>query len=442
MKDHKGRVMLGLRLSDALLGSELLPLTDENDSDSQAVGRILARATRMAASDLPATVRQEVPTLAFAFWPWLEDTSENPLPCHCESSQPRLFGQVINHLYEQHVAQKGDWTERKLAEWVRSVEPPLVPRPGDPENWCGTYMMGERLLEQEKNNRAVIETTEKKENMAESLEEEPWEGVSAADIRLKIDSTLVEDPTAKPLSGRVLVPRQYASIGSVLLNVLDSEERRSQAEESLENESVDEIFRRFLLEPPGWVVFCDVTDSMVSGEWGLKSFEIGGRGYLYHQPDYGIGDDESLRIVGAWEPAEDAQAFRVCFLKTYARTWDQFCLPPAMGQWASGPPDLILDAVCAVLHEHAESWSVIHETLRKYERRRLSLETLVKGAMQRTGMPWEVVSRILRPYSNVDGVEAVFHPESLTEQESRILVAAFLEAIDGSPCSPFRPKGR
>lgn len=279
----------------------------------------------------------------------------------------------------------------------------------------------------------------------------PWTTISTAEVQAKIDLGLSEVPTS---SGRAFVAHEVLSIRSALVEVLQTEDRQDEANGILDEISLRDVFRSFLKKEPDWEVVCSVTDSMVSGSWGLRSFLIGDRGYLYYEPVWGVGDDEGecLPIAAAWEPVKDAQAFRVCFLLAYERNWQDFCLPPMMGQWASGPRDIMLEAVTNALRLDAD-WSPVVERLRN-DKNSQSFEEIVLAVVEKTGERAESVSRILRPYYEfkeaaqnqrplfidgegeeiactfeVEGRGAVADSGGLSELESRILVAAFLFII-------------
>jgi hypothetical protein len=163
-----------------------------------------------------------------------------------------------------------------------------------------------------------------------------------SDIRAQIDSCLFARNV--PGLGTVLIPKKHVSVQSSLLSVLDNDQLREAAEEVLESESLEDVFSPFLsktpflAENPNWIVECLVTDSMVSGSWGLKAFVLGERGYIYTEPDWGTGDpSEDLPILAAWDPVGVRLAFRTSFLYTYKKYWNRIGLPPSMGQWAVGP---------------------------------------------------------------------------------------------------------
>jgi hypothetical protein len=297
--------------------------------------------------------------------------------------------------------------------------------------------------------RAALQSKDKLEKI------HPWITISTAEVQARIDLRLSAVPTS---SGRAFVAHEDLSIRSALLEVLQTEDRQDEANGILEESSLCDVFRPFLEKEPEWDVVCSVTDSMVSGSWGLKSFIIGDRGYLYYEPVWGVGDDkgECLPIIAAWEPVKDAQAFRVCFLLAYERNWQDFCLPPMMGQWASGPRDIMLEAITNALRL-APDWSAVVERLRK-DKNSQSFEEIALAVVEETGEPAESVSRILRPYYELneaaqnqrplfidgegeeiactfelEGRGAVADSGGFSELESRILVAAFLFII-GERC--------
>ena len=293
--------------------------------------------------------------------------------------------------------------------------------------------------------RAVLQSKDKLEKI------HPWITISTAEVQARIDLGLSAVPTS---SGRAFVAHEDLSIRSALLEVLQTEDRQDEANGILEESSLCDVFRPFLEKEPEWDVVCSVTDSMVSGSWGLRSFIIGDRGYLYYEPVWGVGDDkgECLPIIAAWEPVKDAQAFRVCFLLAYERNWQDFCLPPMMGQWASGPRDIMLEAITNALRL-APDWSAVVERLRK-DKNSQSFEEIALAVVEETGERAESVSRILRPYYEfkeaapnqrplfiddkggeiactfeLEGRGAETESEGFSEWESRILVAAFLFII-------------
>jgi hypothetical protein len=254
----------------------------------------------------------------------------------------------------------------------------------------------------------------------------PWTTVSARAIEAKIDLSLDEKPALRSPSGKVLVPREDVFLKNVLVQVFDSEKRREKAEEVLEDESVDDILAPFLREEPKWAVHCSVTSSMASGVWGLKYLTIGNRGYFYNEPD---GEPEPA-ILGAWEPRGDGQAFRACFVDTYVRVWNEIGLPPCMGEWADGPFEPMLDAVCAVMCRHPEEWSLVVGILQAYKRPEdcSQFDELAEQTAKQMGIPASEIVGILGPVCDGDKTEDIVTTQ-MTDEERRILLGAFLVAI-------------
>lgn len=126
-----------------------------------------------------------------------------------------------------------------------------------------------------------------------------------------------------------------------------------------------EIFSEITGHAPSPIVVCSVTDSIVSGLWGLVEFRLFDRGFVYYVADAGTGDDESLPVLGAWEPAANEDARRECLIRTYVREWERCGLPPAMGQWAAGDAGLFHQAILGVLNAEPEEWANVFVRLRE-----------------------------------------------------------------------------
>ncbi len=255
----------------------------------------------------------------------------------------------------------------------------------------------------------------------------PWTMVSAAQIQAQIDRALLQKQVIESTSGRVFLPRRSVSLRSVLLAVLRGSALRQEAEKIIDSESSVDIFRPFLNEEPRWLLHCSIKDSMVSGSWGLKYFQLRRRGYLYYEPDWGTGDDDSLPILGAWEPIENTEAFRACFLDAHTRTWERFGFPPCIGQWATGPFEIMLEAVCAVLQKDSSGWSAIVEQLQKHRGSdQAEFDQLVEETARRTELPPLVVSGILRSFLESAGTKSLIHLRKLPEREIRVIAGSFL----------------
>lgn len=309
---------------------------------------------------------------------------------------------------------------------------------------------------------------------------DPWSGVSAADIKRIVDDRLGEQQAVGLDSGKVFLPGPFIAADDeddptgeslefvcsdaddvvddftdVLLSVLTDPRRRGRAKAILEETDVDSAFERFLDEQPIWVVHCSV-DSMVSGVWGLKAFAMSGRGYLYYEPDWGEAGNRS--IVGAWEPIGNFASFKQCLLEVYSRGWQYVCLPPAMGQWAIGPSEIMQEAVCAALQEHPDSWSDVVDRLPNDQHPKLSFGELVHATSKMSGTPVPDVSKFLRPYCALEtlvprdpmGREIWNHvnfqtaraalrtrAECSNEREARVLVTAFLCIVECGGLPPL-----
>lgn len=160
------------------------------------------------------------------------------------------------------------------------------------------------------------------------------------------------------------------SVRSVLLaaahaKMPDSGLKEADLDDNVEIGGFEKLLSRFTKGHIKPVVLCSVTDSMVSGSWGLFEFRLNDRGFIYYRPDWGTGDDESLPILGAWEPSHDRQARRACILRTYSREWEGRALPPMMGQWAEGDLDMLQEGIRCVIHAEPNAWKMVIERLRQ-----------------------------------------------------------------------------
>lgn len=130
-------------------------------------------------------------------------------------------------------------------------------------------------------------------------------------------------------------------------------------EETDYDEALDFV-RKHFMQDDDTVVQCEAISHMASGSWGLGQFISGDRGYFYRQAEFGIGDDEgeAIPILSAWAPASDPQVYEAAFLKTYVKHWG--CgLPPFLGEWADGPPELMTKAIATVLAQEPNNWTAV-----------------------------------------------------------------------------------
>jgi hypothetical protein len=232
-------------------------------------------------------------------------------------------------------------------------------------------------------------------------------------------------------SRKVLFPRKSISIGQALVALVSNKAgRKARATEQLEDHGDMDVFERYLDRPAKWVVKCSVSDSMVSGTWGLVLFHWARRGYLYYQPDSVSG----LRIVAAWEPVNDPEAWKACFLAAYAREWGESGLPPYLGQWADGPDDLMVEAVVRVLADSNGSWTQVSDTVEEGGGNGLPHGTKLRAVADRAGVPLQVVKRTVGHLRDGDAaIRTRIRNGDLEVEERRAVVAIFLHCIQGGP---------
>jgi hypothetical protein len=269
-------------------------------------------------------------------------------------------------------------------------------------------------------------------------DDDPWRNVSAADVAAVIDRTLIEDREEAPSLGRVFVPNGEVSLRSALLAAAPGdEETQAVADTLLEGMGdIEETISRFTDKSPRRVVWCSVTDSMASGCWGLLEFRLGARGYLYYRPDWGLEDpDECLPIFGAWEPADDLATRRTCILRVYARTWDnRVLLPPAMGEWATGEPGLLQEAILRVLDANPEAWNMVFERLEAAPEPREAAIQAVEEIAKLSASPTEYVRQFLHLVAaRDDQFEERLKTGASTDKERRIVVALLAHCIAKDP---------
>ena len=260
----------------------------------------------------------------------------------------------------------------------------------------------------------------------------PWTAVSSADIQRALDFAVART-LGRRKSKRKISPGSLPSIREALINVFgDNEELRAEAEAVLEGENPETVLAPFLNAETKWVIRCSTTDSMVSGVWGLKRFILGSRGYIYFQPDFGIGDEsECLPIVGVWEVSEDRSACLASLKGAYTTYCKDFALPPFMGQWAQGPSDFLRDAIGAILERTPRLWLDVLNRLRQD-----TAEDDTDGSLIRS-LPEKVSSETGMEESTVSGVLSTFLTGSrrpsikldFGDLESQVLVAAFVARI-------------
>lgn len=264
----------------------------------------------------------------------------------------------------------------------------------------------------------------------EEMNKDPWQGASASEVIGVIDAALTEAPDGQARTGLVLVPSGEVSVRTALLSVIArDDEAQEAAEVFLENWGIGEVLHRITAADLGFVVWCSVSSSMVSGAWGLMEFRVGDRGYLYYQADWGIDDDESLSILGAWEPADDAEARRACVLRTYQREWFKRHLPPLMGEWARGDAEILQTAIHQVLEDNDDAWEWVFGRLRDCQELLEPTSALLEEASRLSGAPSDRVREVLRAVQPLDKGSAPPREEAAR----RIVVALFIRCIAKEP---------
>jgi hypothetical protein len=246
----------------------------------------------------------------------------------------------------------------------------------------------------------------------------------------------IEDPSLSSPQSRVLYPTSELTIEEVIVRALDLDEEDDEAQDALSEELMDEgapeALARLHGPEPEWVVKCFNPSSMVSGVWGLRSLRFGGRGYLFDEPDSDFVAEQGHPLHGAWEPVESGPAFDTCFLATYQRTWDSIGLPPWMGETASGPRGLMVEAVDRVIEAKPLAWESALQALGDAPASRhldeLSPEDSADMAVEGVD-PESIMDMLLRLRTGFDEVSERAMAGTLAVEERRALVAIFLHLI-------------
>jgi hypothetical protein len=266
--------------------------------------------------------------------------------------------------------------------------------------------------------------------------EDVWKNVTATDLAAAINVALVESQDQELLSGRTFLPVRKISVRSALISAVP-EGARAAAVRALNDElpGLEEALAQFTPAPPEPTVSCYVSSSMVSGSWGILEFRLCGRGYLYYRPDFGVGDDESLPILGAWEPEDNLAARRACVLKVYEREWNERTLPPAMGEWAVGDPELLQEAILRVLRAHPWAWGSVFERLMEAPEPGEAAHDTLTQVCKLSGAPASRVRKVLHFVSDADDhLRHAVCRKRPNEEVQRVVVALLVHclAADGT----------
>jgi hypothetical protein len=264
----------------------------------------------------------------------------------------------------------------------------------------------------------------------------PWDTASSADLQAAI-APVITQLVVKHQSRLKIAVESLPSIKQVLIDLLKGDgARRNEAEELLENGGdIEEILNPFLEEQPKWVVRCSVTDSMMSDSWGLKTFYLGSQGFLYYMPVLGVGDDnECLPIIGTWERSNEKGAAFGSLFAAYKDYWQDFALPPAMGQWAQGPVPFLVAAIGAILEENPDSWSDVLDRLRADLSKDSEEGDLLTFLTERVAKVTErenlLVATVLENFLN--GRKESPQKFTFRDVEAPVLIAAFVSLIGRS----------
>jgi hypothetical protein len=273
--------------------------------------------------------------------------------------------------------------------------------------------------------------TEQEDDAEDDEEIDPWRDISPANLAEAMDRALIKD-SEDPPSGRMLRPIPELSLRSVLRALLPwKRDTQELADEWLADNGIEETFFRLARTSPKRVVYCCVSSSMVSGCWGVHEFRLAGRGYLYFSSDE---DEDGGAILGAWEPAGDAAARRAGILAVYAREWGERTLPPAMGEWASGDPALLQEAILRALEAEPEAWKVVLERLSDAPEPREASAQTVRRVARCSGAAAQQVRDVLGLLTAQDGeLKERLLTRSSSDDERRIVVAVFVHCIAKDP---------
>lgn len=212
-------------------------------------------------------------------------------------------------------------------------------------------------------------------------------GLDAEKVVSVLKDAFIPDAALSGEEFHVLFPRGDLTIEDVIIQSLpEVDEEDDEAQDALSDELMEEgapeALARLRGAEPEWVVKCFNPSSMVSGVWGLRSFRFGGGGYMFNEPDSDFVAEQGHPLHGAWEPVDSRPAFDACFLETYQRTWNIIGLPPWMGETASGPRELMLEAVDRVVEATPQAWESALEALSDIPSSR-RLEALTEDSARR-----------------------------------------------------------
>lgn len=279
----------------------------------------------------------------------------------------------------------------------------------------------------------------------------PWSRITKQELIGRFDAALQAAPRVVAGRGRAIFPEAYLSVGAELQALALAKKAECVAArpaehaedhgfeddfgEAFEDEVADDlhndlwrIFRRITRVKTRWLLKCSNASSHASGEWGLRSFRLGNRGYILYSPSWGEGADESGVIVAGWEPLRSRAAFEAAFLGAHAKHWNELDLPPMMGENATGPAELVRVAISRALERNPRAWEFVGRALRD------SAAGAGVGPAPPTDPTAEAVDRIIRTLDD-SGSEAPFQQAAVAADPEvrQALVDRFWNAIEGDP---------
>src|SRR5438874_12779700 len=130
------------------------------------------------------------------------------------------------------------------------------------------WASGARWLRTVKSWRPDLVANKRQDNEDEGpqfVEKNPWRNTSVAEVIAALDRGLIDDAETASF-GRIFTRSGELSVRSVLLAVVpDDEDAQAAAEDALDWEAPAGIFSRVTGVRPKAVVWCSVSDRMVSG---------------------------------------------------------------------------------------------------------------------------------------------------------------------------------
>lgn len=264
-------------------------------------------------------------------------------------------------------------------------------------------------------------------------DDDPWPRISPEGFRQSIDARLVDDDGAAAEGARVLRPRDRFTLGDIALDAaMPDDKALLRPDVETDYWPMRDLAKRLpWIGGIGTVVECSVTDSMVSSEWGLGEFAIGNRGYVYYITDYEGFDHGTPQVLGAWEPRDDQAAKHACVESCYARSWNEIGLPPRLGQWVSGHPELLIACLLRVLEKpigERGSWDELADTILSTEWLHFRSRTGLDAVSRHFGIPYARLSRAAWSIEASEFLPSVAANEA-TQAELEAVAALYLACI-------------